>query len=248
MPLPRFLVDFEQELNMRTNNAILTLTLLILAASARAGDFDLNTLSAGDIEPPASSFLVPEPVAEISTMDQAEAAYYLSDRESIMETEEKSLPGEPAARNLGGDGTIKLYHQWHRETLEIRYRDANGGYIPEAMQKIKHLFRCRLTGREIDIPAKLIEILDIIQERQGGRLMTIICGYRSPELNGALASNSSGVAKKSLHLKGWAADIRIDGVRTSTLRDTAKSLKAGGVGYYASSGFVHVDIGRVRYW
>lgn len=41
-----------------------------------------------------------------------------------------------------------------------------------------------------------------------------------------LASGSDGVAKKSLHLKGWAADIKIDGVRTSALRDAAKALRA----------------------
>jgi uncharacterized protein YcbK (DUF882 family) len=28
----------------------------------------------------------------------------------------------------------------------------------------------------------------------------------------------------------------------------AVDLKRGGVGYYPGSGFVHVDVGRVRYW
>ena len=32
------------------------------------------------------------------------------------------------------------------------------------------------------------------------------------------------------------------------LRNAAWEMQAGGVGYYAKSGFVHVDTGRVRYW
>lgn len=48
--------------------------------------------------------------------------------------------------------------------------------------------------------------------------------------------------------EGKAIDVRLRGVDTTLLRDTAKNLKLGGVGYYASSNFVHVDTGRVRYW
>ncbi len=235
---------------MKPGKTLLTLAALILSAQlyARGENFGLNVLTASDIKLSASSFAMPAPGAEISVMDEAETATYLADRETVTDTGEKSLQGEPAAKNPGGDGIVKLYHQWTRESLEIRYRDERGNYIPEAMQKIKHLFRDRLTGREMSIPAKLVELLDIIQERHGGRTITIICGYRSPELNAALAANSGAVARNSLHMKGWAADIKIDGVRTSALRDTAKSLKAGGVGYYPSDGFVHVDVGAVRYW
>jgi uncharacterized protein YcbK (DUF882 family) len=32
------------------------------------------------------------------------------------------------------------------------------------------------------------------------------------------------------------------------LHKTAVALKGGGVGYYPKSDFVHVDVGRVRYW
>ena len=33
-----------------------------------------------------------------------------------------------------------------------------------------------------------------------------------------------------------------------TIRNTALALKAGGVGYYPRSNFVHVDTGKVRSW
>ena len=45
-----------------------------------------------------------------------------------------------------------------------------------------------------------------------------------------------------------AVDIRISGVSTSSLRDAALALHRGGVGYYADSAFVHVDVGRARRW
>ncbi|CAM3956880.1 hypothetical protein SHAQ108633_04775 [Shewanella aquimarina] len=76
----------------------------------------------------------------------------------------------------------------------------------------------------------------------------VISGYRSPKTNQMLASRSSGVAKKSYHMKGMAMDIALPDVNLKDLRDAAISLKLGGVGYYPSSGFVHVDTGPVRTW
>ena len=61
-------------------------------------------------------------------------------------------------------------------------------------------------------------------------------------------TSHSGVASHSLHIEGKAIDIRVPGVRLDHLRDAARSLRIGGVGYYPASDFVHVDTGRVRYW
>lgn len=228
----------------------LILTLLTTASAAGAQEFTLVMVTAADLKAVQTrAAAVPaQAEADLSAMDAAEAGAYLADAEGAAEAAEKALQAAPAPVNLGGDGVVKLHHQWSGETLELRYRAQDGSYIPEALAKAKHFMRCRLTGKEMEVPAKLLEALDALQERFGGRTVRIICGYRSPELNGALSSNSDGVAKGSLHLRGWAADIRIDGVRTSALRDAAKALKAGGVGYYPSDGFVHVDVGRVRYW
>ena len=35
---------------------------------------------------------------------------------------------------------------------------------------------------------------------------------------------------------------------TERLRDWARRLRLGGVGYYQGDGFIHVDTGPVRYW
>jgi uncharacterized protein YcbK (DUF882 family) len=51
-----------------------------------------------------------------------------------------------------------------------------------------------------------------------------------------------------MHMQGMAIDIRLPGYELKTLQRAAVDLQKGGVGYYPSSDFVHVDIGRIRYW
>lgn len=232
---------------MKTHFLILTAALLLpTTGTLRAQEFNLGRLTAAGLVAPMNLPIPAEAFIEPAAL-KTEKEAYLADQEPAEETAQKGGPAAAAAA-LGGDGTVKFYHQWSKESLEIRYRGADGRYLPEALARIRHLFRCRLTGKEMEVPTGLIELLDRIQEKAGGRTLTIICGYRSPELNGSLASNSGAVAKKSLHMRGLAADIMIEGVGTAALRDLARSLKAGGVGYYPADGFVHVDVGTVRYW
>lgn len=93
----------------------------------------------------------------------------------------------------------------------------------------------------------LFDILSgIIREAGSDRGFALISGYRTPATNRAL----TGTAKSSLHMRGMALDIRRSDLSTRELRDIARSLRAGGVGYYpqAHNRFVHVDTGPVRYW
>ena len=77
----------------------------------------------------------------------------------------------------------------------------------------------------------------------------IISGYRSPATNEKLRqTGGGGVARRSLHMDGRAIDVRLAGCRLSQLRDLALAMNAGGVGYYPTSAFVHLDTGRVRSW
>jgi uncharacterized protein YcbK (DUF882 family) len=63
-----------------------------------------------------------------------------------------------------------------------------------------------------------------------------------------LRAKGNGVASKSLHLQGKAVDIRLPGCKLPLLHRAAMELKGGGVGYYPGPNFVHIDVGRVRYW
>ncbi len=76
----------------------------------------------------------------------------------------------------------------------------------------------------------------------------VISGYRSAKTNQILANKGGGVAKKSLHMRGMAIDIRVPGIQLTRLRTAAASLKIGGVGYYPKPDFIHIYVGRIRYW
>ncbi|MBI4677410.1 MAG: YcbK family protein [Elusimicrobia bacterium] len=183
-----------------------------------------------------------KPVAVVADVDDDEGP----EAEDVMEAEADDYQ----AQGLGGlgDGRLGLHSPHFGERIEVTYRTADGRYDQAALANIRHLFRCKLTGETVEIPIGLIELLDAIQDHFGADVIELICGYRSAERNERMRKKSSGVAKNSLHVKGWAADIHVPGAALAKLRDFAMSLKAGGVGYYPSSGFVHVDVGRVRYW
>ena len=162
-----------------------------------------------------------------------------------------ALPGRSLAA-LKSDGSSKrslVLHNLHTdEHLEVTYW-ARGAYRRDALAQIDWIMRDHRTDEVVAIDRSLIDLLFRLQGKLGGnRTFEVISGYRSPATNAMLASVSDAVARKSLHMEGKAVDINIAGVRLRALRGAATALKAGGVGYYPNSGFVHVDVGRVRYW
>jgi uncharacterized protein YcbK (DUF882 family) len=162
-----------------------------------------------------------------------------------------TLPGRglAAAQSDGSSKRSLVLHNLHTdEHLEVTYW-AWGAYRPDALAQIDWIMRDHHSDEVVAIDRGLVDLLHRVQAKLGGkRTFEVISGYRSPETNALLASVSEGVARKSLHIEGKAVDINIAGVRLSALRGAATALKAGGVGYYPQSGFVHVDVGRVRYW
>lgn len=126
---------------------------------------------------------------------------------------------------------------------------ANGKYNTDAFEEIKHVFRDHRQNETFPIDPKLLDILYTMQQRTGNKHQyNLYSGYRSPKTNAMLRKSSSGVAKKSLHMMGQAADIRLPGTNLYEFKRSAIALGAGGVGYYPDSGFVHLDTGRVRHW
>nr|WP_297353264.1 DUF882 domain-containing protein [uncultured Caldimonas sp.] len=126
---------------------------------------------------------------------------------------------------------------------------SGGRYLPDALTEINQLLRDFRTGDVADMDPTLLDLLHGLQQRTGSaQAFQIISAYRSPRTNEMLHRRSSGVASGSLHLKGQAIDIRLGDVPLAQLRKAALSMKAGGVGYYPGSNFVHVDTGRVRQW
>jgi uncharacterized protein YcbK (DUF882 family) len=125
----------------------------------------------------------------------------------------------------------------------------DGVYDKGALKDINYVLRDHRTGEIARMDPQLLDLLVELHRRTGSRkAFQIISAYRSPKTNAMLASASGGVAKHSMHMEAKAVDIRLYDVKLADLRDTALGMKAGGVGYYAKSDFVHVDTGRVRRW
>lgn len=126
---------------------------------------------------------------------------------------------------------------------------AEGQYQTSELRAINRVLRDHRTGDVNPIDSSLIDMLNILHHKMDGKQpFHVISGYRSPKTNAALQKNSSGVAKKSLHMQGKAIDIRLPGRQLAALRKASLSLHVGGVGYYPKSDFIHVDTGRVRSW
>jgi uncharacterized protein YcbK (DUF882 family) len=144
--------------------------------------------------------------------------------------------------------TLAMNNLHTGESLESCYFDGSQ-YLDNELARLDHLCRDFRRNEVHPMDKRLFDHISNIQNELGVEAQVqIISGYRSPATNEALRSKSSGVAKKSYHMLGQAIDFRLEGVNLKKVRDVARELKFGGVGYYPGSNFLHVDTGPVRYW
>ena len=155
----------------------------------------------------------------------------------------------PAVATAASGRRALAMHNLHTAESANTVYWADGRYVRDGLLELNHLLRDHRANEACDMDPRVLDQLYLLHERCRAREpFHIISGYRSPSTNAMLRSKSDGVAKKSLHMQGQAIDVRLPGVDTDHLREVALSMKAGGVGYYAKSDFVHVDTGRVRFW
>lgn len=144
--------------------------------------------------------------------------------------------------------SVALHHLHTGEKVKLTYWE-KGEYLSESLAEVNRILRDFRTNEEYPIDPVLLDMLHTLRLRSGRKgAFEIISGYRSPKTNNMLRSQSSGVAKRSLHMQGRALDIRLPGVALQDLHRAATELKVGGVGLYSKSDFIHIDTGRVRYW
>ncbi len=145
-------------------------------------------------------------------------------------------------------GSVTFHNPHTGEHFAGIYRQGDT-YLPDAFERINHVLRDFRTGEAFPMDPHVLDIVSIIQTRMGtGKPIEVISGYRSPKTNAMLREASTRVAKNSMHMYGKAMDIRQDGYSSARMRDIARSLQGGGVGYYRRSDFVHVDTGQIRHW
>lgn len=216
------------------------LTVLLLGAAVPAAV--AKELTADEFMENVSSLLdtAPEPPevteAQVVELEEGDPETYIFVRGA------KAHP--PAPADLGGDGRLSLLRADSRETVSAVYRRKDGSYDAAELARVNRLLRCSRTGKETDISVKLLEILDAVEDGAGAKYLTVLSAYRTPRFNRTVP----GAARWSLHMLGWAADIRVPGRSPAEVADFAARLGQGGVGHYADAGFVHLDAGRRRSW
>jgi len=105
------------------------------------------------------------------------------------------------------------------ESIKAEFFDGRG-YIQDELAKLNHFFR--------DFRANKVKSIDPGLFDQLFRLQGLL-GTRKP-------------------VQLQAMDFHIEGIALSNIRKAALSMRAGGVGYYPSSNFVHIDTGPARHW
>jgi uncharacterized protein YcbK (DUF882 family) len=143
---------------------------------------------------------------------------------------------------------LAFYNIHTKEFLETCYHDGVD-YLQGGLARINYLLRDHRTGDVVPIDTKLLDTLYHIHSNiDGCGTFSVISGYRCPATNAMLRRTTTGVAKNSYHMKGKAIDIRLKGCPTHKLHEVCIQARAGGVGYYPKSNFVHVDVGPIRCW
>lgn len=151
-------------------------------------------------------------------------------------------------RGAGDIRRLRMYSGRTGESIDTIYW-IEGDYIKEAVKEINYFMRDwrsdsvkSIDTRAIDIMAASHSLLDANEPYM------MLSGYRSPQTNNMLRSRSRSVAKNSLHMQGQAADLRLGTRSVRQISKAAIACRAGGVGSYSRSNFVHMDCGPIRTW
>jgi uncharacterized protein YcbK (DUF882 family) len=158
------------------------------------------------------------------------------------------LVASQSANAAGDTRTLSLHNIHTNEDLTITYKK-DGRFDPEALKRLNAFLRDWRKDAEITMDPQLFDLLwEVHRDVKATGPVHIVCGYRSPATNAMLRSRSKGVARTSLHMQGKAIDFTIPSAEVADVRAAALRLQGGGVGFYPSSGFVHMDVGNIRHW
>nr|DAR20639.1 MAG TPA: peptidase [Microviridae sp.] len=102
-------------------------------------------------------------------------------------------------------------------------------------------FACKDGTQVVFIDDYLVSILDILRN-QVGKPVHITSGYRTPARNKAV-----GGAKYSYHMRGMAADIRVEGMTAKEIANKLNKIIPLGCGIIVYSTWVHIDTRTKRY-
>lgn len=102
-------------------------------------------------------------------------------------------------------------------------------------------FACKDGSQPVFIDSYLVTILDILRNKIG-KPVIITSGYRTPEWNA-----KCGGAKYSYHMRGMAADIRVDGMSAKELANKLNAIVPDECGIIVYRSWVHFDVRTSKY-
>jgi uncharacterized protein YcbK (DUF882 family) len=151
-------------------------------------------------------------------------------------------------RGAGDIRRLKMYSRRTGESLDVIYW-IEGDYIKDALTEVNWFMRDWRRDQSRAIDTRTVDIIAATQQLlDTSTPFLMLSGYRTAETNALLRKRSRSVAKKSLHINGQAADLRMQGKSVREVARAAASCAAGGVGRYSRSNFVHIDCGEKRLW
>lgn len=106
--------------------------------------------------------------------------------------------------------------------------------------KVKE-FACKDGSPVVFIDSYLVNILDILRAKIG-KPVIITSGYRTPTRN-----KEVGGAKYSYHMRGRAADIRVDGMTAKEIANELNKILPNECGIIVYNGWVHIDTRTQKY-
>jgi uncharacterized protein YcbK (DUF882 family) len=147
---------------------------------------------------------------------------------------------------LAGPRRLKLKNVNTSETFDGTYRDEEGP-IPAAIEDLVQLLRDHHVNKTGPLDIAALDFLADVMAATGQSSALILSAYRTPETNAKLARTRFGVAERSQHMYGRALDVSFDR-RLADARNAARLMRRGGVGWYPTSHFIHIDTGPTRNW
>lgn len=106
--------------------------------------------------------------------------------------------------------------------------------------KVKE-FACKDGSQAVFIDTYLVAILDILRSKVE-KPVIITSGYRTPERNAKV-----GGAKYSYHMRGRAADIRVNGMKPKEVANELNKIVPDECGIIVYNGWVHIDTRSKKY-
>lgn len=118
--------------------------------------------------------------------------------------------------------------------------DTDGNAKLSRYFKVKE-FACKDGSQVVFIDVHLYTILDILRQKLG-KPVIITSGYRTPEWN-----KKCNGAKYSYHMRGMAADIRVNGISPKELANKLNEIVPDECGIIVYNSWVHFDVRNSKY-